>query len=86
VIAGIISGSAQIVAGMGFALTRTGQGVYAIRFIEPCVEAPVVLATSAGPARILAAVATTVGAEVTITALSGMRADGGFAFAAMTPR
>jgi hypothetical protein len=85
VIGGIVSSSGQVMAGAGFALTRTGPGAYAIRFVEPCAEIPVILATATEPAHVVSAVATAAGAEVTITNLSGVRADGGFAFAAVTP-
>jgi hypothetical protein len=84
-IAGIVTDNGRIVAGTGFALTRTGPGVYAIRFLEPCAETPVVLATPAEPARAIAVLASPAGAEVTLTDLSGTRADGGFAFSAITP-
>jgi hypothetical protein len=85
VIAGIISASGQIAAGVGFALERTGPGVYAIRFIEPCADTPPVLVTPGEPGRTVAAVATPAGAEVTLTDLTGTRTDGGFSFAALTP-
>jgi hypothetical protein len=84
VIRGIVSGSGQIVAGEGFGLTRTGPGVYAIRFIEPFAETPLVLVTPAEPARTVAAAGSPGGAEVTLTDLSGTRADGGFSFAVLT--
>jgi hypothetical protein len=86
VIGGIVSSSGEIMAGTGFALMRTGPGVYAIRFIEPCPEAPLVLATPADPARTVAAIGTPAGVEITLTDLSGTRADGGFSFAVMAPR
>ena len=82
-IAGIVSGSGRIVTGAGFALTRTGPGTYTIRFLEPCAEAPVVLATPAEPGRAAAAAGTAAGAEITLTDHSGTRTDGGFAFAAI---
>jgi hypothetical protein len=85
VIAGIVSGGGQIMAGIGFALNRTGPGVYAIRFIEPCTDTPVVFVTPGEPGRTVAAVATPSGAEVTLTDLTGTRTDGGFSFAAMMP-
>jgi hypothetical protein len=78
---GIVSGRGKVLAGAGFGVTRTGPGVYAIRFLEPYPEAPLVLATAAEPARAVAAVGTPVGAEVTLTDPAGVRADGGFAFA-----
>jgi hypothetical protein len=84
-IAGIVSGSGRITSGAGFALTRTGPGVYTIRFLEPCAQAPLVLATPAEPALAIAATGTPTGAEITLTDMSGARTDAGFAFAAMIP-
>jgi hypothetical protein len=83
-IAGVVSSGGHVLTGAGFALTQTGPGVYAIRFLEPLVEAPVVLATPTEPAQIVAAVGTSAGAEVIVTNLSGTRADGGFAFTVTT--
>jgi hypothetical protein len=84
-IAGSVSSDGEVTAGFGFALTRTGPGVYAIRFIEPFADTPVVVATPADAGRTIAAIGTTIGAEVTLTDLSDKRADGGFAFAVMAP-
>jgi hypothetical protein len=84
-IAGVVSSGGHVLTGTGFALTRTGPGAYAIRFLEALAEAPVVLATPTEPATMVAAVGTVAGAEVTVTNLSGTRADGGFAFAVMEP-
>ena len=42
-ISGVIDQDGMILAGEGFALERAGPGVYAIRFLEPAPEFPVVL-------------------------------------------
>jgi hypothetical protein len=84
-IAGTISSSGQILTGTGFALERTGPGAYAIHFLDAFGEAPVLLVTAAEPAHTAAAVATTVGGEITVCNRSGTRADGGFSFAAVAP-
>jgi hypothetical protein len=84
VISGVIGHDGMILAGKGFALERTGPGVYAIRFLEPAPDSPVVLVTPADPERTVAAVASAAGAEVTITDRMGTRTDGGFSFAVLT--
>jgi hypothetical protein len=81
VISGVIDQDGMILAGEGFALERTGPGVYTIRFLEPAPDRPVVLATPSEPERSIAAVAGAAGAEVTITDRMGTRTDGGFSFA-----
>ncbi len=74
----------MILAGEGFALERSGPGVYVIRFLEPAPDSPVVLATAAEPQRAIAAVGTAAGAEITLTDHVGTRTDGGFSFAVLT--
>jgi hypothetical protein len=84
VISGVIDRDGMILAGEGFALERTGPGVYAIRFLEAAPEFPVVLVTPMDPERSVAAAATAAGAEVTLTDRNGTRADGGFSFAVLS--
>ena len=84
-IAGVVSSGGHVLTGTGFALTRTGLGAYAIRFLDALAEAPVVVATPTEPAHMVAASGTAAGAEVSVTNLSGKRADGGFSFAVIQP-
>ena len=83
-ISGVVDRDGMILAGEGFALELTGPGVYAIRFLEPAPDFPVVLVTPMDPERSAAAAATAAGAEVTLTDRAGIRADGGFSFAVLT--
>jgi hypothetical protein len=83
VISGVIDHAGMILAGEGFALERTGPGVYAIRFLEPAPDFPVVLVTPMEPARTASAAATAGGAEVTIANHTGDVTDGGFSFAVL---
>jgi hypothetical protein len=80
-ISGVIDEHGQILAGEGFALERAGTGVYALRFLEPAPDFPVVLVTPMDPERLVAAAGTSAGAEVTLTDRMGTRVDGGFSFA-----
>ncbi len=82
-IAGTVSSSGQILTGKGFALERSAPGTYALRFLDALDAAPVLLATPTEPGHTAAAVATTVGGEIVLSSMSGVRADGGFAFAAL---
>jgi hypothetical protein len=84
VISGVVDQDGMILAGEGFAFERVGPGVYAIRFLEPAPDFPVVLVTPMDPERIAAAAGTAAGAEVTLTDPTGTRADGGFSFAVLT--
>jgi hypothetical protein len=83
VISGVIDRDGMILAGEGFALERSGPGVYAIRFLEPAPDFPVVLVTPMEPERRAAAAGTSAGAEITLTDGMGTRADGGFSFAVL---
>jgi hypothetical protein len=84
VISGVIDRDGMILAGEGFALERTGPGVYAIRFLEPAPDFPVVLVTPMDPERSAAAAGTSAGAEITLTDRTGTRTDGGFSFAVLS--
>ena len=83
-ISGVIDRDGMILAGEGFALERTGAGVYALRFLEPASEFPVVLVTAMDPERSAAAAGTSAGAEITLTDRAGTRIDGGFSFAVLS--
>ncbi len=80
---GVIDEQGRILAGEGFALERAGAGEYAIRFLEPAPDFPVVLVTPMDPQRLVAAAGTSAGAEVTLTDRMGTRVDGGFSFAVL---
>jgi hypothetical protein len=82
-ITGIVSGEGEVRAGAGFALERTGPGVYAIRFFESFEDAPAVLATPSEAGRSVAATSSAGGAEISVTDHNGVRMDGGFSFTAM---
>ena len=82
-IKGIVSESGSVVAGQGFALERTGPGVYTILLLEPASDAPVVLVTPTEPSRSAAAIGTAAGAEIMLTDHNGTFVDGGFSFAVL---
>ncbi len=82
-ITGVVDQDGHVVAGTGFALERTGPGVYAILFFDPAPDIPVVLVTPSETDRIAAAAASPAGAEVTLTDRGGVPAEGGFSFAVL---
>jgi hypothetical protein len=84
VISGVIDQDGMILAGEGFALERSGAGVYTIRFVEPAPDFPVVLVTPMDPERMASAAATAAGVEITLTDRMGTRTDGGFSFAVVS--
>jgi hypothetical protein len=84
VISGVIDQDGMILAGEGFALERSGAGVYTIRFVEPAPDFPVVLVTPMDPERMASAAATAAGVEIALTDRMGTRTDGGFSFAVVS--
>jgi hypothetical protein len=84
VISGVIDRDGMILAGEGFALERSGPGVYTLRFLEPAPDFPVALVTPMDPERMASAAATAAGVEITLTDHTGTRTDGGFSFAVLT--
>jgi hypothetical protein len=84
VISGVIDRDGMILAGEGFALEREAAGVYAIRFLEPAPDFPVVLVTPMERERSASAAGTAAGAEVVLTDHTGSCVDGGFSFAVLT--
>jgi hypothetical protein len=86
-VCGLVSETGRIRGGIGFALTHVATGTYAIGFLEPYDDPPVVVVAPQAPAHVAAVAPTAIGAEVRITDLEGRAADSAFGFVAEpTPR
>jgi hypothetical protein len=77
---GIVASGGEVDGGDGFVVERTGPGAYTIGFAERHPDPPVVVVTPRTAGHVAAVAASTIGAEVRLTNLSGVPADAGFGF------